>query len=415
MSTVSTPPNLEKGEPAPESQVQTVGLYAKRWWDNVRSGELGSLPIIVGLIIIAIVFQSQNDNFLTAGNFVNLMVQGAAYATIAMGIVFVLLLGEIDLSIGYVSGVAGVICTLLLLPDGNEISPVLALVLALGAGAVIGTIHGVIITKVGVPSFVVTLAGLLAWNGVVLLLIGSRGTVILQDDFIIGFANDFLGEGLAWLLVLAVGLLFGGIQVLGLRRRAKAGLPNDPLIIVLGRVALLVAALAIVVYVANQDRGVPYVAVLVGALLVFWTWVARRTRFGRFVYAVGGNAEAARRAGINVDRIKILVFAICSLMAALGGIILASRLRSVDTNAGGGSILLYSIAAAVIGGTSLFGGRGHIKSALLGALVIASIDNGLGLLGLGSGEKFVITGGVLLLAVTVDSISRRGRESAGRA
>lgn len=414
MSTVADP-TLSKGPDEQVSPGAAISAYARRWWTGVRSGELGSLPIIVGLLIICIVFQSQNDRFLTSGNFVNLMVQGAAYATIAMGIVFVLLLGEIDLSIGYVSGVAGVICTLLLLPDGNEISPVLALVLALGAGAAIGTLHGVIITKVGVPSFVVTLAGLLAWNGVVLLLIGSRGTVILQDDFIIGFANDFLGDGVAWLLVLAVGVLYGGIQLLGLRRRAKAGLPNDPLVIVLGRVVLLVLALAVVVYVANQDRGVPYVAVLVGALLVFWTWVARRTKFGRYVYAVGGNQEAARRAGINVDRIKIIVFAICSMMAALGGIILASRLRSVDTNAGGGSILLYSIAAAVIGGTSLFGGRGHVKSALLGALVIASIDNGLGLLGLGSGEKFVITGGVLLLAVTVDSISRRGRESSGRA
>jgi D-xylose transport system permease protein len=308
-----------------------------------------------------------------------------------------------------------VICTLLLLPDGNEVAPAVALALALGSGIAIGVLHGVIITKVGVPSFVVTLAGLLAWNGVVLLLIGSRGTVILQDDLIIGFANDFLSDGVGWLLVLVAVGLYAAIQLNGLRTRAKAGLPNDPLLIVGARIAGLAVALAAVVWVCNDDRGVPYVAVLVGVLLVFWTWIARRTKFGRYVYAVGGNQEAARRAGINVDRIKITVFAIASLMAALGGIILASRLRSVDTNAGGGSILLYSIAAAVIGGTSLFGGRGHVKSALLGALVIASIDNGLGLLGLGSGEKFVITGGVLLLAVTVDSISRRGREQRGRA
>ena len=407
---VATPP---VGEPvAPR---ETAALYARRWWDNVRSGDLGSLPIIIGLLIIAIVFQSQNDRFLTAGNFVNLMIQGAAFATIAMGVVFVLLLGEIDLSIGYVSGVAGVICTLLLLPDGNEVAPAVALALALMSGIAIGVLHGLIITKVGVPSFVVTLAGLLAWNGVVLLLIGSRGTVILQDDLIIGFANDFLSDGAAWVLVLVAVGLYAAIQLNGLRTRAKAGLPNDPLLIVGARIAALGLALAAVVWVCNDDRGVPYVAVLVGVLLVFWTFVARRTKFGRYVYAVGGNQEAARRAGINVDRIKIAVFAIASLMAALGGIILASRLRSVDTNAGGGSILLYSIAAAVIGGTSLFGGRGHVKSALLGALVIASIDNGLGLLGLGSGEKFVITGGVLLLAVTVDSVSRRGREQRGRA
>ena len=205
------------------------------------------------------------------------------------------------------------------------------------------------------------------------------------------------------------------MQLWGLRKRAAAGLDNDPLLIVALRIVGLFVALAFVVYVANEDRGLPYVAVLVGVLLVFWTYVLRRTRFGRHVYAVGGNAEAARRAGINVDRIKIICFAICSLMAAVGGIVLASRLRSVDTNAGGGEILLYSIAAAVIGGTSLFGGRGHIKSALLGALVIAGIANGLGLLGLSSGTKFVVTGLVLLLAVAVDSISRRGREQSGRA
>ena len=408
---VAQPPVLGPAAPATD----TVGRYVRRWWEGVRAGDLGSLPIVVGLLIIAVVFQSQNDRFLTAGNFVNLMVQGAAFATIAMGVVFVLLLGEIDLSIGYVSGVAGVICTLLLVPDGNQVSPAVALALALAAGAAIGTLHGLIITKIGVPSFVVTLAGLLAWNGVVLLLIGSRGTVILQDDVVIGLANDFLSVTASWLLVAAAVGGYAVTQLAAVRQRSRAGLPSDPLVIVGVRVALLALALAAATYVANQNRGIPYVAVLVGLLLVFWTWVSRRTRFGRYVYAIGGNQEAARRAGIAVDRVKIAVFAISSFMAALGGIILASRLRSVDTNAGGGSILLYSIAAAVIGGTSLFGGRGTVKSALLGALVIASIDNGLGLLGLGSGEKFVITGAVLLLAVTVASISRRGREATGRA
>jgi D-xylose transport system permease protein len=397
--------------PAPAATLRDA---AERWWTDIKSGELGSLPIIVGLIVIAIVFQSQNDRFLTAGNFVNLMIQSAAFTTIAMGIVFVLLLGEIDLSVGYVSGVAGVIVTLLLLPDGNELPTFLAVALALGAGATIGAIHGVLIAKVGIPSFVVTLAGLLAWNGVVLLLIGARGTVILQDDFIIDLANGFLAEGTAWLLMLVCVGLYAATQLNEIRMRRAANLEQEPLLLVGLRIVGLAVALGVVVYVANQDRGVPYVAVLVAALLVFWSYVLGRTRFGRYVYAVGGSAEAARRAGINVDRIKIYVFAICSLMAALGGIILASRLRSVDTNAGGGSILLYSIAAAVIGGTSLFGGRGHIKSALLGALVIASIDNGLGLLGLGSGEKFVITGGVLLLAVTVDSVTRRRQAQAGR-
>src|SRR4051794_203473 len=411
MSTVAPPPPAE----ASAGGTQTVAAYARSWWIGVKSGDLGSLPILVGLIIIAIVFQTQNDRFLTAGNFVNLIVQTAPYAVIAMGVTFALLLGEIDLSIGFVSGVGGVLTAILLTPDKSVPPTWLVMVIVLGAGAAIGTVHGLIITKIGVPSFVVTLAGLLAWNGVVLLLIGDRGTVILQDDFLIGIANNFLSEGAGWILMIVVVALYGGMQVLGLRKRARAGLPNDPLLIVLLRVGGLALALAIVTWVCNDDRGVPYVAVLVGALLVFWTWVARKTKFGRYVYAVGGNEEAARRAGINTDRIKIIVFAICSMMAALGGIILASRLRSVDTNAGGGSILLYSIAAAVIGGTSLFGGRGQVKSAVLGALVIASIDNGLGLLGLSSGTKFVITGGVLLLAASVDSLSRRGREQRGRA
>jgi D-xylose transport system permease protein len=392
-----------------------LGDAFRDWWTNVRSGQLGSLPIIVGLIIIAIVFQSQNDRFLTASNFVNLIVQSAAFATIAMGIVFVLLLGEIDLSVGYVSGVAGVIAAVLLIPDGNEVSTPIAVALALGSGIGIGCLHGLIITKIGIPSFVVTLAGLIAWNGVVLLLIGSRGTVVLQNDFLIGLANDFLPESTSWALWLVAVLIFAGVQLNEVRVRRKADLGHDPLTLIGLQVAGLALALGAVVYVANEDRGIPYLFLLVGGFFLLWGFVLGRTRFGRYVYAVGGNAEAARRAGINVDRIRIAVFAICSFMAAVGGLVLASRLRSVDTNAGGGSILLYSIAAAVIGGTSLFGGVGHIKSAILGALVIASIDNGLGLLGLGSGEKFVITGGVLLLAVTVDSLSRKAQAHSGRA
>ena len=411
MSAVAQPPVSREDAPATE----TLGAYARRWWVDVRSGDLGSLPIVVGLVVIAIVFQVQNDLFLTASNFVNLIVQTAPYAVIAMGVVFVLLLGEIDLSIGYVSGVSGVLVALLLTPDGNELPTALAILLALGAGLAIGTLQGLIITKVGVPSFVVTLAGLLGWNGVVLLLIGSKGTVILQNDFVIGLANDFMAPGLAWILAALMVALYAASQLAKLRTRRRANLAVDPVPIVALRIGALAVALFAVVAIANQDRGIPYVLILVGALFVFWTYVLSRTRFGRHIYAVGGNQEGARRAGINVDRVKIACFAICSLMAAMGGIILASRLRSVDTNAGGGQVLLYSIAAAVIGGTSLFGGRGHVKSALLGALVMISIDNGLGLLGLSSGTKFVVTGGVLLLAVTVDSISRRAQASSGRA
>jgi D-xylose transport system permease protein len=315
-----------------------------------------------------------------------------------------------------VSAVAGVTTALLTLPDNHNVfaaGP--TLIIALLVGLAIGTLHGLIITKVGIPSFVVTLAGLLGWNGVVLLLIGDRGTVIIQNDFFVGFANDFLPEATSWILAVAAIALYAGMLFWQRIQRARHGLPSAPDALLALRVAGLGVAVLAVVYVCNKDRGVPYVMLMLAGMFILWTYVLNRTRFGRHVYAVGGNAEAARRAGINVDNIKIACFAICSMMAALGGIVLASRLRSVDTGAGGGSILLYSIAAAVIGGTSLFGGRGHIKSAVLGALVIASIDNGLGLLGLSAGTKFVITAGVLLLAVTVDSVARKGRESAGRA
>jgi D-xylose transport system permease protein len=411
MSTVAAPPP----EAAPGSGTQSVGAYARAWWVDVKSGELGSLPIVVGLVIIAIVFQTQNDRFLTAGNFVNLIVQTAPYAVIAMGVTFALLLGEIDLSIGFVSGVGGVLTAILLTPDGNELPTFIVMVIVLASGLAIGTFHGLIITKVGVPSFVVTLAGLLAWNGVVLLLIGSRGTVILQNDFVIGLANNFMADGTAWILAIVFIALYAAIQLSRVVTRRRAGLRTEPNVIVALRIGGVAAALLIMVAVCNEDRGVPYAALIVGGLWLIWTYVLNRTRFGRHIYAVGGNAEAARRAGINTDNVRIACFAFCSMMAVIGGIILASRLRSVDTNTGGGQALLYPIAAAVIGGTSLFGGRGTMKAAILGALVMLSIDNGLGLLGLSSGTKFVLTGGVLLLAVTVDSISRRGRASSGRA
>jgi D-xylose transport system permease protein len=380
----------------------------------LREGELGSLPIVVGIIVIAIYFQARNSNFLTASNFVNLIAQMAAIMIIGTGIVFVLLLGEIDLSVGYVSGMGGVIAALLLEP-GKNIPTSVALALALGTGVAIGVGQGFFVARVGVPSFVVTLAGLLGWNGVLLQIIGSSGTIVIQNSFINGIANEYMSPALAWIMAIA---LVGAYTFQGLSnvfRRRQSGLPNDPWVFVIGRIVILAIAAIAVVVIADSDRGLPYVTLIMVGSYVIWTFVAQRTRFGRHIYAVGGNAEAARRAGINVANVKIAVFAISGFMAALGGLVLASRLSSVDTSTGGGTILLYSIAAAVIGGTSLFGGRGTVKSAFLGAIVITMIDNGLGLLNVSAGTKYIVTALVLLAAVTLDSLSRRGRVATGRA
>ncbi len=391
---------------------ESLADYARRWWRGVRAGELGSLPIIGGLLLIVVFFQSQSDKFLSAQNFVNLQLQMAGVTTIAIGVVFVLLLGEIDLSVGYVSGVAGVSAALLI--TQRDFPGPFGLLAAVVLGAGIGLLHGLIITRIGVPSFVVTLAGLLAWNGVVLILMGSRGTISVTDSFIRGLTTDFLSAPAAWGLLALTVLAYAAVQLSRDRARRRTGLQGLPLALIGVRVLGLAAAGALVVVVSMQDRGVPYVAVLVVALLVAFTFVATRTRFGRHVYAVGGNAEAARRAGIGVNRIRVLVFMISSAMAALGGVILLARLGSVSPAAGSGEILLNSIASAVIGGTSLFGGRGHVRSALLGALVISATASGMSLMSLSSGIKFLVTGLILLAAVTVDSLARRRLAAAGR-
>lgn len=407
--------NTAQENPLLAGQAQmSLGGYIQSYFNRVRAGDLGSLPIILGLILIAIIFQSQNENFLTARNFVNLIVQMAGITTIAYGVVYTLLLGEIDLSVGFVSAVAAVSMTLLLREPGGW-PWYAAMGVALLGAAGIGLLHGVIITTFQVPSFVVTLAGLLAWNGVVLILIGGAGTVIIQDDVIIGLANYFLPPLWGWIVA---ALFVGGFALnnfMRIRARQSQGLSTTPLSVVLIQVVALAVIAGLAVFVANQDRGVPFVGVLLLLFLGGLTFLATRTTFGRYIYAVGGNKEAARRAGIAVERIRIMGFVISSFMAGMGGIILASRLRSVDTAAGGGNLLLNSIAAAVIGGTSLFGGSGRVSSAVLGALIIASVENGMGLLGLSSGAKFVITGLVLLVAVLVDAVSRRSRAQSGLA
>jgi len=393
--------------------------YVRGYLGRLRSGELGTLPIVLGLVVISVVFQNLNQNFLTAQNLANLLVQGSGIAVIAMGVVFILILGEIDLSVGYVSGVGAAILALTV----SSQTPWpwwLSVAAAVGACALIGALQGTIVALMRIPSFVVTLAGLLGWNGVVLLLVADRGTIPIDNPVIVGVANSLLTPDQGW-LVLIVGVALYVAFLMGtyiVRRRRH--LVVDPLPLLAFRAVLVAGLGTVVVYVCNQNRGllvpiqgVPVITVLIIVMLVVLTILAGRTKFGRHVYAVGGNAEAARRAGINVAGVRIAVFTLCSVMAALGGIVLASRLRSVDTGVGGGNILLYSIASAVIGGTSLFGGRGKVVHALLGATVIQAIDNGMGLLSLSAGAKFAVTGLVLFLAAAVDALSRRGRTAAG--
>jgi D-xylose transport system permease protein len=405
------------GAPVDErGESQTLSGYARIWWQGVRAGELGSLPIIVGLILIFITFGILEENFFTERNFTNLILQMAAVATMAIGIVFVLLIGEIDLSVAFVSAVGGVVMTLLVRPDDPGWPWWAAIAFALLCTTAIGFLQAIVITKAGVPSFVVTLAGFLIWSGVVLILTtqySTAGTIRIQNDTVIGIANDFLSALWGWILAAAVVAAFALVQLrTSLARRARR-LAAKPLSLVVLQTLGIAAVTFAAVWYLNEDRGVPKVALILGAFLAFWSFVAARTRFGRHVYAVGGSAEAARRAGINVDRVRIAVFMISGFMAGVGGIMLASRLRSVATNTGGGNLLLLVIAAAVIGGTSLFGGTGRVMAALLGALVIASIQNGMDLMGLASGTKFVITGLVLLGAVLVDAFSKRRRAARG--
>jgi D-xylose transport system permease protein len=390
--------------------------YARLWWQGIRAGELGSLPIILGIGVIVLVFGFLDDTFLTERNFTNLLLQMCGIATIAIGVVFVLLIGEIDLSVAFVSAVGGVVMTLLLRPDDPGWPWWAAIAFALACTTAIGFVQALVITKAGVPSFVVTLAGLLIWSGVVLILTtqaSSVGTIRIQDETVVGIANDFLSATAGWVVAGLVVAGYALVELQNARTRRASGLYAKPVVVMALQIVGLAAVTFAAVWYVNKDRGVPKVAVILLVFLVIWSFIASRTTFGRHVYAVGGSAEASRRAGINVDRVRIAVFMISGFMAGVGGIMLASRLRSVATNTGGGNLLLLVIAAAVIGGTSLFGGVGRVVTALLGALVIASIQNGMDLLGLASGTKFVITGLVLLGAVLVDAYAKRRRAARG--
>ncbi|GAA4754608.1 ABC transporter permease [Modestobacter marinus] len=398
-----------------DRQDNTVGGAVRGYLDKLRGGDLGALPAVLGIITLGILFTVlRPGTFLSPINLANLAVQATPIIVLAMGLVFVLLLGEIDLSAGVVSGVCSAVLAQLLVQGG--FSWPVAVLAAIAAGAVIGLFTGSLVGMVGIPSFVVTLALFLGWQGVTLRLIGQGGTVPVREPVIRALANENVPVTIGWVLAVLVAVAYAVIELWRWRAKKAKDLAHQPLLLVVVRVVLMAVVVLGVTAILNQDRalsaaielaGIPYAIPLVILLLLVVTFVLSRTSFGRHMYAVGGNAEAARRAGINVTRIRVLAFVISSSLAAVSGILATSRLSSVTPDAGAGNTLLYAVGAAVIGGTSLFGGRGRARDALLGGLVIAIIANGLGLLGVAAYLNFVITGGVLLLAASVDALARR--------
>lgn len=408
------PPAQRASDLDPRLLVDEAGLrgYLTAFRRRVTGGELGSLPVVVGLVVIWAVFQSRTSAFLSAENLSNLTLQMVPVGVISVGVVLVLLLGEVDLSVGSVSGATAALFATQVV-NGHR-SQGLALLLALLLGAVIGAVQGVFFTRFGVPSFVVTLAGLLAWQGLQLRILGADGTVSITTGPVHSLTASFYPAGTGYLLASVAVALHLATQLWERRRRSAAGLRPRPAVEIGVRTLVTALALFVAVAVLNRYRGVPLALVVFLVVVVAFDLLIRRTTYGRHVLAVGGNAEAARRAGIRVGAIRLSVFVLAGVMAAGGGIFSASYLQSVDQSSGGSNTLLYAIAAAVIGGTSLFGGRGSAYSALLGILVITSISNGMALLTLPSSTQFMVTGAVLLAAVTLDAISRRGQRAAGR-
>ncbi|MGH3458187.1 sugar ABC transporter permease [Aeromicrobium sp.] len=381
---------------------------------RMRSGDLGMTPVIVGLVIIWVIFYTQNPRFLSSRNLVELSLDSATIGMISVGVVLVLLLGEIDLSIGSVSGVAGSILAVLLVYQDWPLPA--AILAAVASGLAIGVLYGLLFTRFGVPSFVITLAGLLAFLGLQLLVLGSRGTVNLPvNSWLVDFANfKFLHPVVSYVLAVVAGVAYFAFRAATIRRRAAANLSAPTVRSVAVKAALITGAIAAGAYYLNLDRGIGWMPLLWVLTIVVMDLLLRRTTWGRHVFAVGGNEEASRRAGIAVNRVYLSIFALCSGFAAVGGVLAAARLQSVAQSSGGTDTNLMAIAAAVIGGTSLFGGRGSAYAALFGMLVLQSITSGLNLIGVDAEIRFMVTGAVLLLAVTIDSLSRQARKSSGR-
>jgi D-xylose transport system permease protein len=419
--TTTTTPQLPPVPAPPAARPVTVGRYARDYLARISGGDIGALPAVLGLLVLCTVFAVLRPVFLTTGNFANLFSQGAQITLIAMGLVFVLLVGEIDLSAGFASGVCAAVLAALVTWQGQPWY--LAVLAAVATGTLIGLALGTMVAKVGIPSFVVTLAGFLAFQGIMLVIIRGGTIIPVNDEVLVSLANEQLPPAAGWAFAAITVGGFAAVQLVSQRRRVARGLVTPPIAVVLLRIATLAAILGAAVYVLNLERsrtaivslkGVPLVVPLIAILLVIGTFVLQRTRFGRHLYAVGGNREAARRAGIDVDRIRIAAFMICSTLAAVGGIVAASRNNSVDATTGGSDVLLLAVGAAVIGGTSLFGGKGRLVNAVIGGAVVAVINNGMALMGYSAGVKFAVTGMVLLLAAGVDALSRRRAFATGR-
>lgn len=403
MSTMANDPRLIKQETG-----STFGNLRKRF----AYTDLGQLPVIIGLALIWTIFQWANNNFLSPVNLTNLLLQYVALGIASVGITLVLLLGEIDLSVGAVSGLTASIMAVQNVKYGMPGAA--AILFALVAGVVIGFIHGLWITKLRVPAFVVTLAGLLGWQGAQLQVLGTTGTINLRDQSITGLTLTFFPTLWSWVIAIGAVALYALGSFMERQQRATSGLSAIPLGSLAVRIGFVSLGVLVATWIFTSDRGLPLSVVIFLGIIIIMNTITKRTRFGRYIYAVGGNAEASRRASINVDNIRIAVFTLCSLLAAMGGVMAGSRLLAVNQSSGANDYLLNAIAAAVIGGTSLFGGRGTVWAALLGALVIGSISNGMDLLALPSPVKFMITGGVLLAAVTLDALVRRRRVATGR-
>ena len=402
----SPAPGTPTGAPERRGPFAAVG-------ERIRAGELGAWPVIIGLIIIWVVFYLLNPNFLTSQNLSNLTLQIAGVGMISIGIVLVLLLGEIDLSVGSVAGVGAAV--LVVLSVNHGVPEPLALLIVLIVGVIIGTFQGFVFARIGVPAFVVTLAGNLGFLGLQLWLLFPRGTInIPYQGFIASLTTRKLGDAAGWIVGVVCVAIYAAAALVGAVRRSQAGLPARGRVGVWVRVVGLAVVVFASVYVLNGYQGVPVALLIFVGLVAIMDLVLRRTRYGRSIYAVGGNVEAARRAGISVPFVRISVFALCSTFAVFGGVILASRTFSASQSTGAGETLLLAIAGAVIGGVSLFGGRGSTWGALLGAVVLGSITSGMLLLSLESSVRFMITAAVLLAAVILDSLSRRGRRSHGR-